>query len=240
MSMLLGRISRAHHRVTDPYWANVVSLLHFNGAQDSTGFTDETGKVWTPRGNAKITTAQSKFGGASGDFDGVNSAIESAASTDYDFGTGDFTIEGFIRPNRTLTDQHVFAGLHDSSASGVVAYIAGGNGGVVEAVLRSPSIPLIRMTGVTPIPINADFWHVELSRVDGIAYLFVRGSLEASAESGHGITASDHGVIYGCTHDSTSIYEAFTDCQMDEWRVTKGVGRHTASFTPPTAPFPNS
>ena len=41
------------------------SLLHFDGADTSTTFTDESGKVWTPAADAQIDTAQSKFSGAS-------------------------------------------------------------------------------------------------------------------------------------------------------------------------------
>ena len=29
-------------------------------------------------------------------------------------------------------------------------------------------------------------------------------------------------------------------CSLDECRITKGIARYTANFTPPTAPFPNS
>ena len=46
-------------------------LLHCNGTDGSTTFTDEIGKTVTANGNAQIDTAQSKFGGASGLFDGT-------------------------------------------------------------------------------------------------------------------------------------------------------------------------
>lgn len=52
----------ATNSADDPYWGTVVSLLHFEGADASTTFTDETGKVWTAAGNAQIDTAQYKYG----------------------------------------------------------------------------------------------------------------------------------------------------------------------------------
>jgi hypothetical protein len=47
-------------------------LLHMNGADAPTVFTDSSlsGNTVTVAGNAQIDTAQSKFGGASGLFDG--------------------------------------------------------------------------------------------------------------------------------------------------------------------------
>ncbi|MFH7767570.1 hypothetical protein ACE01R_16415, partial [Acinetobacter sp. BSP-28] len=40
----------------DEYWANVTSLLHFNGANNSTTFTDQKGIVWNRSGNPVIST----------------------------------------------------------------------------------------------------------------------------------------------------------------------------------------
>jgi len=54
----------------DPEWANVLSLVHFNGADASTSFPDEKPNTWTANGNVQVDTAQSVFGGASGLFDG--------------------------------------------------------------------------------------------------------------------------------------------------------------------------
>lgn len=65
-----------------------VALLHMNGADASTTFTDESGKTWTANGNAQIDTAQSVFGGASGLFDGTGDFISSADSNDWQFDGG--------------------------------------------------------------------------------------------------------------------------------------------------------
>ena len=69
------------------------SLLHFNGADASTTFTDESGKAWTASGHAQIDTAQSVFGGASGLFDGTDDYIYAADSDDWNLGTLDFTVD---------------------------------------------------------------------------------------------------------------------------------------------------
>ena len=50
----------------DPYAANVISLLHFDGVNGSTTFTDQVpSRSWGRSGTSTISTAQSKFGGSS-------------------------------------------------------------------------------------------------------------------------------------------------------------------------------
>ena len=48
----------------DPYWSSVVLAAHLDGANNSTTFTELTGKTITPYGNAQIKTEQYKFGGS--------------------------------------------------------------------------------------------------------------------------------------------------------------------------------
>ena len=76
---------------TDPYSANVALLLRMDGANGSTVFTDATGKTVIVNGNAQMTTAQSKSGGASAYFDGAGDFLQVADSVDFDLGAGDFT-----------------------------------------------------------------------------------------------------------------------------------------------------
>jgi len=68
-------------------------LLHMDGADGSTTFTDEAGHTVTANGNAQIDTAQNVFGGASGLFDGSSGYLTVPDSEDWNFGTGDFTFD---------------------------------------------------------------------------------------------------------------------------------------------------
>lgn len=83
------------------YDSNTKLMMHMDGANDSTTFTisqGPSGITAAAVGNAKISTAQSVFGGASALFDGTGDYVElSGASTDFAFGTGDFTIEWRMR-----------------------------------------------------------------------------------------------------------------------------------------------
>ena len=50
---------------TDPNFSSVTSLLHFDGVDASTTFTDVKGKTWTASGSAQLDTAQAKWGPSS-------------------------------------------------------------------------------------------------------------------------------------------------------------------------------
>jgi hypothetical protein len=79
----------------DAYYPQVAALLHFDGVNGSTTITDNSKNnltVTSVNGTA-ISTAQSKFGGASCFFDGTNDYLTIADNSIFDFGSGDFTVE---------------------------------------------------------------------------------------------------------------------------------------------------
>ena len=72
---------------------NTLSLLHFDGADASTVFTDESGKAWTANGNAQLDTSIYKFHPSSGMFDGTGDWIDTPDHADFNLGSGDFTFD---------------------------------------------------------------------------------------------------------------------------------------------------
>ena len=83
------------------YNYNTKLLMHFNGTDASTTFTDHSlvPKTITPSGNVQIDTAQSKFGGSSALFDGTGDYLTIPDSNDFAFGSEDFTIDFWMRLN---------------------------------------------------------------------------------------------------------------------------------------------
>lgn len=211
----------------DPYWANVVSLLHFDGADGSTTFIDEKGATWTVGGGAQIDTAQSQFGGASGQFSAAGDYIGRAAHADFGFGTGDFTVEAWVRrPTATAADWPIFdfrtAGAQNglfylSPTTGLLTYYNGGTSG------GSGSAPAVdTMT------------HVAWARSGTTLRAFLNGVQQwATTMSG------DFGSTRPCRIGGNFAGSAVASGHIDEARITKGVARYTSNFTPPTGPFPN-
>lgn len=93
---------------THPNWADVTMCLHFDGADGSTTFTDETGlRTWTTIAPAQVDDAQSVFGGESARFLWGNGAIHTPFTDDIKM-DGDWTIDLRIRPTRFNAIQYIF------------------------------------------------------------------------------------------------------------------------------------
>ena len=60
----------------DPYWSSVLFCVLFNGSDGSTTITDAKGHSCAAYNGAALSTAQSKFGGSSCYFDGVNDRVQ--------------------------------------------------------------------------------------------------------------------------------------------------------------------
>jgi hypothetical protein len=78
--------------------------------------------VITPVAHAKTVTAQSKFGDASGAFDGTDDWLTVADNAVFDLSTGDFSIGFFARP----------AGNTDLRTFGIGNYATTGIAGIIE------------------------------------------------------------------------------------------------------------
>ena len=82
------------------------------------------------------------------------------------------------------------------------------------------------ITGTTAI--NDNSWnHIAISRNSGVTRIFAKGTLQSATRTSSE-TLTSTGIIIGS--DSTDVYYLGS---MDDIRITKGVGRYTANFTPP-------
>lgn len=92
------RAANAPSSVTDPYWSNVVALLHLDGTAGSTLITDEVdGTSWVVHGDAHVSDSTTLFGGNCFAFDGAGDFLSTPYSAKYDI-SADFTIEAFVNP----------------------------------------------------------------------------------------------------------------------------------------------
>ena len=214
----------------DPYFGYNSLLLHMDGSNGSTTFTDSSSNALTvtANGNAQISTAQSKFGGASAAFDGNGDWLSSSTNSALVFGTGDFTVEFFARWNSFSS----YNSLYDSRSGG------GSAAGFI--ILTSSAGVLSVYSGTTFVvsstALSANSWyHVACTRSGSNLRLFIDGSLAGSATYANNLT--DGNLIVGKTNEALSNY---FNGYMDDLRITKGVARYTAAFTPPTTAFPNA
>jgi hypothetical protein len=210
----------------DHDFTSVSLLLHGNGTNGSTTITDSspTPKTVTAVGNAQISTAQSKFGGGSIAFDGTGDYLSLPESNGFTFGTGDFTIELFFRASSIRTQALYHSGL----VAGPILYLTND---VKAAWFFSGTNRVI--SGPGSYAINT-WHHAALTRSGSSTRLFIDGSQVGSVfVDSSNYTSSMPRV--GASYDSALPFDGY----IDEFRITKGIARYTANFTPPTAPFPD-
>jgi hypothetical protein len=211
------------------------SLLHFDGADASTTFTDETGKVWTASGDAQIDTAQSKFGGASGLFDGTGDYISTPDHADFTLGPQDFTIEAQVRLNSLAATTGIAghrggAGNVDSSFSLVVL-----TNGTLEFRVYQGSGFVNANSSAGALAADGDFHHVALVRSGNTLISFVDGQVQASPAITGSVNPCAEILVVGA-HSSNG--SGSLNGWIDEFRLSVGIARWTENFTPPTAPYP--
>jgi hypothetical protein len=223
----------------DPYFSNVTCLLHFDGSNGGTTFTDSAGNCAMSRVNATTTTSVVKYGTASGNFTntGAYVYVSSALTGVADFGTGDFTVEMYVY--RTTSARDIFFDTRqDGQTSGHFTLSTPTSGSKLQIVINGTIY-----TSTNAIPIN-EWVHIAATREGGTVRGFINGVLDLTFTNSFSITDgtnSTYPPLIGATGNpwgatSTNNFDGY----LDDFRVTKGVARYTASFTPPTEPFPDS
>jgi hypothetical protein len=213
---------------SDPYFSSVVSLLHLDGANGATTFTDVKGKTWLTYGDAKLSTTDPKFGSAALLLDGTGDYAESQTSADWQFGTGDFTVEFWVRFGSTAATTSLLSNYTDSSGGFTVQYR---NTGVLRVGWGDPAL-----LDVSWSPSTGVWYHVAVARVGSTIRTFVDGALLGSATNSTNINTN----TAFCLGRLGTFALQHLNGRIDEVRITNGVGRYTAAFTPPSAPFPDS
>ena len=220
----------------DPNFAFNSLLLHGNGANGSTVITDSSGspKTVTAVGNAQISTAiADPFGNSTGviAFDGTGDYLTTQSSSESNFGSSNFTIEFWIKSTKAGRQDPVGWNFYftDAGWAGLIFNLSTSSMAWYENA--NPRISATS-TGWN----NGNWNHVAVARSSNSVRMFLNGSQVGSTYTtsfSYGRDASGF-IIGDITTTAGSV-----DGYIDELRITKGVARYTANFTPPTAPFPD-
>jgi len=225
--------------VGDLNYDKVELLLPFEGANDDTSTTDESDSNHTVsfNGSADISTAQKKFGGSSLYLPGgSNDYINIAGSSDFNFGTDDFTIEFWMYRTHTAYGVVVETrgGEDTTSTDGITFYLgSGGNNEMRVAVNRSNVID-INQDHQT----NDQWQHFAIVREGSTMTLYIDGTARGSGSNSTNFNRT-RPIRIGNFHGSGSGGYGFQG-YIDDFRVTKGLARYTSNFTPPSAAHPTS
>ncbi len=225
-------VSSSFAIIGDP---NVPLLLHMDGANESTTFTDRSysPRTITANGNTKISTTKSKFGGSSASFDGSNSYLTWANSTDFAFGSGDLTIEGWVNFNGPTIGHQAIFNTHTYGVTGDIGLE------IINSTTANMGTNVGGGFNRTIPTISADTWyHFAMVKSGSNLVLYWNGTQAGAAVSVASITNVVPYWVMGRTAWNSG--GAYLNGYIDEFRITKGLARYTSNFTPSASAFANA
>jgi hypothetical protein len=245
---MLSRFSTLGGAATDPYWNNVSFLLVGNGANNTNTNIKDSSKnnlAVTNNGSTVISTAVSPPAVTNA---GVGTVLYNYGSNYltipysalFNF-TGDFTIESWAY-QRAYQFVVTLIGNYNSwpnTGNGNIGIFAG-NGSLATKYTVALNGVFPAITSTTPIILNA--WvHIALVRAGNIITLYINGLNNGTYTDSATYKGTQNTIYIGTSGDGlTRTWDGY----IYDLRITKGVARYTASFTPPpfppTAAFPTS
>jgi hypothetical protein len=211
----------------DPYWANVVLLIDETTVVDgSTTFTDLSSnpKTITPSGNIQWDTAVTINGKPTILTDGTGDYLSLASTSDFGFGTGAFTWEIWLnRWANTVGDEQIMD-FRPSGPTNAMMYVTSGNDrlGYYNGTV---------FDGGSAIAVGSPVF-LSMSRTGGVLYGAVNGVNTMAINPALGDFTSARALKIFANFANTANIK----CNANMIRVTKGIGRYTATtFTPPTS-----
>ena len=174
-------------------------------------------------------------------FDGSNDYLFLGASTDFDMGTGDFTIECWARRDGSTNNNVFTLGSYDK---GLEIYIDTDNKIGVYGLNSSGGSEWIIPKNSNYLIMPGLWYHLALVRHSGTLKLYVNGIELGSTSHNYQVPATDENKdffigIEISSSDSIPGANPYFDGEISNVRVVKGTAVYTSSFRPPTAPLTN-
>ncbi len=243
LNILAGSIAAA---IKDGYF-NLVTLLlpgnGTNGAQNNT-FLDSSSNNFTITRNGNTTQgAFSPFSqtGWGNYFGGDGNYLSTAYSADFDFGTGDFSIEAWVYPIDAGrgADSSKFGAIISQGASGVTTnfwgfYLLISGSNVTQVLFDVGASTALSATSLT-YPINT-WHHFVVCRSGTTLSLFVDGTRVATATYSSAINANSSGTVQVARYAYGSPYQNWLQGNISNVRVLKGSSAYSASSSTLTVP----
>ena len=232
-----GEQVQAQTGATDPHFYSTSLLLKMDSDFSDSSINNHT---VTANGDATISSTESKYGGASGEFDGSGDYLTVGTSADCDTGgafamSEQFTVEMWINFSNVNGEQQIIENYNGASGPGWTIFKAGDSRGIALYVAGVGSID----TGVQP---QANTWHhLSFCRDGTNGYIFLDGNLIGSLASfGTSEYFQNQQPLHIARRNPADGRDFWANAYIDDVRITKGVARYTANFTPPTEAHPTT
>jgi hypothetical protein len=180
------------------------------------------------------TVIVSTSGSGSIAFSGTSQYLSTPSSSGFNFGTGDFTIEGWFNSSNVTTGElgwlqtsDTAGGLKTTYTTGVIIYFgSASNSGKIVANVGGSSY-------VSSTTVSANTWyHYAVTRASGVVSTWLNG---VSVSSGSGNTTNLSGTYcaIGGYYSSSFVFPGY----LSNVRIVKGTAVYTGAFTPSTVPL---
>ena len=205
--------------INDVVWSTNIEpvlLLHCDG-----NLTDYSSSNHTPTGGS-TTTVENRFGSGS-----LDSQVDFADSVDWDFGTGDFTIDWWMYKTATFgVGKDIFSSNRTGGTSWLIQITSSifhfyHNGGNIFGKSYTETL---------------NTWkHWAFVRQGDNMYLFLDGVQQGSTGAGHAARSINGNVYLRICGDALD-----PPAYMDEIRIVKGTAVWTSNFIPPFVSYDDS
>jgi len=211
----------------DPYWANVVLMLHFDGANGATTFTDSSSSAKTPASSSGCTlsTTSPKFGTAALSSTTASADLTYTSSTDFNLPLV-YTIEFWI---------------YLAALPGASVYIAGSSAARYFTITSAGQLSAVGWngTGFGACTLATGVWqhYAQTRDGDGTNRNFLNGvQLGSGTDSGTSLGAIAFQLLGIPARPDLASFQG----KIDDFRWTQGIARYTGNFNIPTAAFPDA
>ena len=171
-------------------------------------------------GTARISTAQAQFGESSmilNPTDGTVDYISVGSTSEFAFGTEDFTIDFWIYRNRTGTTEFLYDMRTASTQISPMIYITSGD--KINYNVNGSDV----ISGITTM--TASTWHhIAISRQGTTTRLFVNGNIDGTYNDTNNYP--ERPVVVGARYDGVFGFFGY----IDELRVSKKLCRFNSTF----------
>ena len=220
--------------------ANTALMLHFDGTNGGTTFTDNAPSPHTVEvsGNTNTSTAQKKFGTASGYFDGTGDFLRIATSGDgsYVMGTGNFTVDFWAYDVKVADSDSTVVQIGRGSYGACIGYVHSGGNFVLYLASSNGGWQIASAVSMGSLP-GAAWAHYALVRNGNTWTTYKDGTQVSQFSDSASLYVGDEDMQIGRYTYSDNSTTNEMEGYIDELRVSKGVARWTADFTPPTSAY---
>lgn len=206
--------------------ANTLSLVHFDGDDAATTFTDEIyGIIWTQTGSAQLDTGRTQFGVSS-----LQLLVLNDRATGASFATphaGNWTVEGWLNTAATTTNTASLALLAVDGDN--MCFVRGrpGDSELTFTISGDDELPIAGSTFTAVITADVQY-HIAVVR-EGTSYSYFFNGTRLGTEV---VVAN-----MGTATQVSCLGEAEADSWWDEVRVSKIARYSGATYTVPAAAF---